>query len=403
MHVAEEKIDPYLSYRLIEPSYELYRQLGLYQRHTEGFGQRVIYENNRTYSDDDNHCVNCHNYQAYSARNMLFHVRAKHGGTVFIRDGKAYKAGIKADSILSGAVYPSWHPTEPWVIFSSNQTGQAFHLTDNQKVEVIDYGSDLIFYDVEKNEVSPVLRTQDTLETFPCFAPDGRKVYYCAAPAPYSPGLDENARIDSTLAAYDSLRYDIYSLSFDPATRRFGQPVREVDCRAMGKSASVPRVSPDGRYLLFTLGDYGQFHIWHRSADLYLKDLATGEVRPLEAAGSPEAESYHGWSSNGRWIVLASRREDGNFTRLYLSYFGRDGRARKAFLLPQDDPRHNHMLLKSYNVPEFSREPVSVGAETLRRVIYDDSAVRPASYSPLGAGTARDRERHGAKSKKASK
>ena len=29
--VAQEPIDPYLTYRLIEPSYELYRQLGLYE------------------------------------------------------------------------------------------------------------------------------------------------------------------------------------------------------------------------------------------------------------------------------------------------------------------------------------------------------------------------------------
>lgn len=194
MHVAEEEIDPYLSYRLIEPSYELYRQLGLYQRCVENFDERVIYENNRTYRDEDNHCINCHNFQSHSTRNMLFHVRAKHGGTVLIRGGKVRKVGLKADSILSGAVYPAWHPTEPWIVFSSNQTGQAFHLVDSQKVEVIDYGSDLIFYDAEKNELTNVLRTEDTLETFPCFTPDGRKLFYCAAPAPYGPGLEETAR-----------------------------------------------------------------------------------------------------------------------------------------------------------------------------------------------------------------
>ena len=57
--VAAEPIDRYLSYRLIEPSYELYRQLGLYQRDLQGFDVHTIYENNRSYSDTDNHCVNC--------------------------------------------------------------------------------------------------------------------------------------------------------------------------------------------------------------------------------------------------------------------------------------------------------------------------------------------------------
>lgn len=114
--VAAEPIDRYLSYRLIEPSYELYRQLGLYQRDLESFNVQTIYENNREYDSDDNHCINCHNYQAYSTRRMLFHIRAAHGGTVFIQDGKAEKVNMKSDSILSSTVYPTWHPTRNLVI-----------------------------------------------------------------------------------------------------------------------------------------------------------------------------------------------------------------------------------------------------------------------------------------------
>ncbi|MBR1447014.1 MAG: hypothetical protein IJ586_08050, partial [Alloprevotella sp.] len=83
--VAAEPIDRYLSYRLIEPSYELYRQLGLYQRDLEGFTQYTIYENNRVNDVDENHCINCHNFQNYDTDRMLFHVRAKHGGTVISR------------------------------------------------------------------------------------------------------------------------------------------------------------------------------------------------------------------------------------------------------------------------------------------------------------------------------
>lgn len=84
MMVAQEPIDRYLSYRLIEPSYELYRQMGLYQRDLESFNVHTIYENNRTYERDENHCVNCHNYQNYSTQRMLFHRRGEGGCTVFI-------------------------------------------------------------------------------------------------------------------------------------------------------------------------------------------------------------------------------------------------------------------------------------------------------------------------------
>ena len=154
----------------------------------------------------------------------------------------------------------------------------------------------------------------------------------------------------------------------------------EIDCRAAGKSATLPRISPDGRYLLVTLADFGQFHIWHKSSDLWVKDLQTGVFAPLQAANSPEVDSYHTWSSNGRWIVFSSRRLDGSFTRPCIAYFDREGRAHKAFLLPQEDPEHNWLRMKSYNVPELAKKPVPVSADELRRVIYDDAAAGKAEY-----------------------
>lgn len=356
--VAEEPIDRYLSYRLIEPSYELYRQMGLYQRDLEGFDVQTIYENNRQWDEKENHCVNCHNYQNYSTKRMLFHVRAGHGGTVFIEDGKVEKRTIKSDSILAGATYPTWYPTRNWVVFSSNQTGQAFHIIDKQKIEVVDYGSDLIFYDVDKAEVKSIMRTEDQLETFPCWAPDGKKLYYTCAYVPEFKGVNEDKRQDIVSRLSKNIRYNVMSMTFDPQTRTFGQPVVEVDCVASNRSAAVTRVSPDGRYLLFTLADYGQFHIWHKTSDLYVKDLQTGEVRPLTQTNSKDADSYHSWSSNGRWIVFASRRDDGSYGRAYIAYFDKNGQGHKAFLLPQFNPKENILLGKSYNVPELTKDAV---------------------------------------------
>ena len=378
--VAQEDIDAYLSYRLIEPGYEMYRQLGLYQRNLTNWDVHTIYENNRSYKSEDNHCINCHNYQNYSTRRMLFHVRAKHGGTVFVTDGKAEKMNMKCDSVLSNAVYPSWHPTRNWVAFSSNQTGQVFHMVHRDKIEVVDYGSDLIFYDAERHTVCNVLKTDADLETFPCWAPDGRKLYYCSAHVPQFEGLNTDQRRDLVTNLYTQLHYNVMSMTFDPATRTWGAPQVEVDCAAMGRSAAVPRVSPDGRYVLFTMADYGQFHIWHLSADLYVKDLQTGQVEPLAAANSPRQESYHAWSSNGRWIVVASRRDDASYSRAYIAYFDKQGKSHKAFLMPQHDPRQNVWLTKSYNVPELTRDAVPVSPDDLKACIYADDKAQPVRY-----------------------
>ena len=175
--VAEEDIDPYLSYRLIEPGYELYRQLGIYQRNLTNFDEVPIYENNRAFSNDDNHCINCHNYQNYDTDRMLFHVRASHGGTIFVHGSEARKVGIKHDSILTSGVYPSWHPTLPLVAFSTNKTGQVFHMYHPEKIEVLDEASDLLLYDADQNTVSHIFHTSDAMETFPCWTPDGSRLY----------------------------------------------------------------------------------------------------------------------------------------------------------------------------------------------------------------------------------
>lgn len=380
LHIAPEPIDRYLSYRLIEPGYELYRQLGLYQRDLQTFDEHTIYENNRSFSEKENHCINCHNYQAYDTRRMLFHVRATHGGTVVTDGEKIEKLNMKHDSILSTTVYPTWHPTRPWIVFSSNQTGQAFHLQGPEKIEVIDYGSDLVFYDADTHTLTNILKTEDYLETFPCWAPDGKKLYYCSVYTPVLQGKESKRRSDIVLSGYDKLRYNLMSLTFDEQTRSFGAPQLELACDSMGKSVSVPRVSPDGRYLLFTLGDYGQFHIWHNSSDLYIKDLHTGQVRPLTQTNSLGVDSYHTWSSNGRWIVFSSRRDDATYTRPYIAYFDPQGRDYKAFILPQLDPEHNLMLLKSYNVPELTRNPVQISSEQFKEVIYNDDATHSVTY-----------------------
>lgn len=381
IRVAEEEIDSFVSYRLIEPSYEYYRQLGLYQRNLTNYDVQTIYENNRKYKDEENHCVNCHNYQNYETENMLFHVRSNMGGTIVSLNGKTEKMNMKCDSILSSTVYPTWHPVKPWIVFSSNKTGQTFHTLNAEKVEVVDYGSDLVFYDAEQKQLRNILKTDSVMETFPCWAPDGKKIYYCSAPYPNYGQVPDSLNTKNIVKNYDKIRYNVMSLTFDEQTMAFGEPALEVDCASMGKSASVPRVSPDGTKLLFTMGDYGQFHIWHMSSDLYVKDLETDSVYALTDANSDNVDSYHSWSSNGRWIVFSSRRDDGSFTRLYITYFDKTGKAHKAFMLPQRDPEENWMLFKSYNVPELTKDAVKIPKEAFRDVIYHQEGT-PVKYLP---------------------
>jgi hypothetical protein len=58
--------------------------------------------------------------------------------------------------------------------------------------------------------------------------------------------------------------------------------------------------------------------------------------------------------------MTASRRDDGNYTRPYISYFDANGKCHKAFEIPQQDPERNTLLLRSYNRPEFMKQRVKV-------------------------------------------
>ena len=106
------------------------------------------------------------------------------------------------------------------------------------------------------------------------------------------------------------------------------------------------------------------------------EDLETGETRPMDEVNSPDTDSYHDWSSNSRWFVFSSRRDDGLFTRLYIAHIDENGRAGKPFMLPQRDPKDYYDgLFRSYNVPEFVTGPVSLDKRSAQKVINSPERV----------------------------
>jgi Tol biopolymer transport system component len=285
-----------------------------------------------------------------------------------VNDGKVSRVNLKRDYTISGGVYPSWHPTAKLVAFSTNKTRQAFHTENPNKIEVYDLASDMILYDVETDSVTVVSADSTLLEVYPTWSPDGKYLYYCK-----SVPLPEEMRDKDIRTTYSKIQYNLYRRSFDLTTHGFGDEELVYDAASSDKSVTLPRISPDGRYLLFALGQYGCFHSRHHDADIVC--LRLGEV-PLEPASALDltllnskdySDSYPSWSSNGHWIMCASRRDDDNYSRVYFAYFN-NGKVSKAFLLPQEDPEMHVTLLKSYNRPEFMVEPVRISVDEFSRV-----------------------------------
>jgi len=371
IYIAEEDIDEYISYRNIQPSYVAFEKIAIRQRNLTNYDESDIYNNMPLTTEKSGQCINCHSYQNYKTSRMLFHMRQAYGGTMIVDNGKVKKVDLKTDSTISAGVYPSWHPTINVIAFSTNHTGQSFHTKDVRKIEVQDTKSDLILYDPETDEVSTIENDSNELEVFPCWSADGKTLYYCSAHFEYHNDSIEKAT--EMIQRYKEVHYNLYEKSFDPATRKFGESKLIFNADSIGMSATLPRVSPDGRYLVFSLAEFGCFHVWHPDANIMLMDLKTKEVRELKEINSDKSESYPSFSSNNRWIMTASRRDDGNYTRPYISYFDKDGKCYKAFELPQRDPNFYTFFLRSYNRPEFMTEPVTISVQEFVNVAKKDA------------------------------
>ncbi len=370
LFVSNDSIDPWLCYRLISPSFVTYEELTINQRCLENYDERVIYDNMLCSIEKSGQCINCHHFQAYNPERMQFHARQYQGGTVVAYDGKVKKINMKNDSLLSAGVYPAWHPQLNFIVYSTNKTHQSFHTIDPNKIEVFDDASDLIAFDVERNQVTTVEKEKDELEVFPCWAPDGRTLYYCSAHLEIPDTVKDRA-LATILKTYE-IKYNIYKKDFNPQTMQFGPRQLVFDAAALDKSATLPRISPDGRRLMFTLGEFGVFHIWHHDADLWMMDLETSETAPLTALNSADTESYHSWSSNGRWVVFSSRRTDGNFTRPFIAHIDEQGKCGRPFELPSRHADYHRQLMKSYNVPELVKGPVTVNPRRFAEVLKTD-------------------------------
>jgi len=356
LHIAAEKIDPYIAYRLIEPGYEYWDKMGIYQRNIETFDEKPILLNTLT----DGSCMNCHSFCNNDPQKMLFHVRAVHAGTILYSNNRIIKLNTATSGQISAAVYPRWHPGGRYIAFSVNQTSQAFHSVHSNHIEVYDSASDLIIFDTESQSIfsNPLIHSSERFETFPEWSPDGKSLYFCSAPAVKMP---EN---------YDSLRYDLFRIEFDQHTGKIGNKIDTVwQPSKTGKSVAFPRISPDGRYMVVCVSDYGTFPVWHKENDLYLLDLDSGDAAAISEINSEESDSYHSWSSNGRWMVFGSRRTDGWYTRLYITYFDIHANFHKPFPMPQKDPLFYDMFLKSYNIPEFVTGKIKTNIRSLERVV----------------------------------
>jgi hypothetical protein len=374
-HIAREEIDGWLAYRLLKPIYNFYTHLGIYQRNLESFEQKPILEKEKFGEG----CLNCHTPLNRSPDTFAFNIRAHQGKSPMILVVSNQPAAVEKTM-----GYLAWHPSGRLLAFSANKLSLLFH-TRGEPRDVYDAKSDLGIYFLGSNTVvyPPAIAAPDRNEAWPAWSPDGRFLYFSSV-APFP------------LEKFPLIRYDIMRVSFDLQTGQWGQPELMISAAETGLSATQPKISPDGRFLLATLCKQGNFPIFKSDSDLYLMDLATRKLRRLEI-NSNEADTWHSWSGNSRWTVFSSKRIDGLFARPHFSYVDEQGEFRKPFVLPQEDPAFYGSCLNTFNVPELMHGPVTVKERDLARTVVNPRKVlKPQGPAgPLSPGSAPGQDQSG--------
>ncbi|MCQ2083119.1 MAG: hypothetical protein MJY58_01305 [Bacteroidaceae bacterium] len=376
IYLSDDSIDQYITYRRIPVAVESYEILDMCQRDITNFKEKIFFSNTMVQDNESGTCVNCHHCGNYSASKMQFHVRQFKGGTVLAINGELRKVNMKTDSTMSAGVYPSWHPTHDYIAYSNNKTHQSVHAMSHDKLEVIDEENDIILYNINENAVSPIETDSSELECFPAWSADGRTLYYVSAhyEAPFGPERKSRIFLDRK-----NLHFNLYAKPFNPDTRTWGPHYLVYDAEAADSSMTWPRLSPDGRYMMTCISTHGIFPIDQIASDLFIFDFKNGTARKATEINSQYAESYHVWSSNSKWIMWSTRREDGVHTRLYFSHIDENGNFSKPFALPQKNPEFNRTNLFAFNIPEFMTEPIGISAREFAEFISENDAV-PAAF-----------------------
>lgn len=197
----------------------------------------------------------------------------------------------------------------------------------------------------------------------PVWSPDGATIYFLRAPA--RPAYGSGAM--PTHAGDPRERricYDLYRMPFNDG--RGGTPRPVPGASDNGMSNTFPKVSPDGRWIVFVKCRNGL--LMRPDSRLYIIPAEGGEAREL-ACNLPVMNSWHSWSPNGRWLVFSSKSFT-PYTQMFLAHIDHDGNASRPVLVPNATADNRAVNLPEFlPMPGYTLEHIDVPAVEYKRFL----------------------------------
>jgi tetratricopeptide (TPR) repeat protein len=180
------------------------------------------------------------------------------------------------------------------------------------------------------------------VQTSAFWSPDGKYLVYSRAAAkdPYAPGQTQATYANDPNET--QIQYDLYRIPFNDG--KGGTPERVVGASENGMSNNFPKVSPDGKWIVFVECKNGL--LMRPDSKLFIVPFAGGTARPL-ASNLAVMNSWHTFSPNGHWLAFSSKTPS-LYTELYLTHIDADGNASPAILVENATAAN-----RAVNIPEF--------------------------------------------------
>jgi tetratricopeptide (TPR) repeat protein len=157
------------------------------------------------------------------------------------------------------------------------------------------------------------------VQTDGVWSPDGKWIIFARATArdPREPGQQMATYANDPLET--KIQFDLYRIPFNDG--RGGTPERIVGASENGMSNNFPKVSPDGRWIVFVQCHNGQ--LMRPDSKLYIIPFEGGNSRMLRA-NTWRMNSWHSFSPNGRWLVFSSKARS-PYTQMVLTHIDPNG------------------------------------------------------------------------------
>jgi Flp pilus assembly protein TadD len=142
------------------------------------------------------------------------------------------------------------------------------------------------------------------------------------------------------------IKFDLYRIPFNAG--KGGRPEPIAGASGNGTSNSFPKISPDGRWIVFVQAKNGL--LMRPDGKLFIIPAAGGTPRRMNC-NTPLMNSWHSFSPNGRWLVFSSKSRS-PYTQMFLTHIDKSGDDSPPILIENSTAAN-----RAVNIPEFVNIP----------------------------------------------